>query len=96
MSTRPTYTDISEANAEIRDMEAHMAIMKRMIAVQSERIENFQALVDTLKQNVSLRESQRDNYIAIMENWLDMLKKNQLGPVMDSIHRIITNNKEII
>jgi len=54
MTTRPTYTDIIEANLEIRDMESHMNIMKRQIAVQSERIENFKELVDVLKQQIEL------------------------------------------
>ena len=54
MATRPTYTDIVQANLEIRDMESHMNIMKRQIAVQSERIENFKELVDVLKQHIEL------------------------------------------
>ena len=98
MTTRPIYTDITKANAEIRDMEAHMNVMKRMIAVQSERIDNLKELVDVLKKQIQSDKALDDTRIRLMHAWLNALEKNQVGLVMESIDRTIgtTKFKEII
>lgn len=97
MTTRPIYTDITQANAEIRDMESHMHIMKRMIAVQSKRIDNFKELVKVLQENINSRIEQKNSFITLMEAWLKMLEKDQEGLVMESMDRIIaTSIKETI
>lgn len=98
MTTRPIYTDITKANAEIRDMEAHMNVMKRMIAVQSERIENFKELIGVLKEQIQSDKALDNTRIKLMHAWLNALEKGQVGLVMESIDRIVgtTKFKEII
>ena len=93
MTTRTTFTDITKANAEIRDMEAHMNVMKRMIAVQSERIENFKELVEVLKKHIDSSKSLHNSRTKLMETWLKMLEADQIGLVMESIDRTIGNTK---
>ena len=93
MTTRPIYTDITEANAEIRDMEAHMNVMKRMIAVQSERIDNLKELIGVLKEQIQSDKALDDTRIRLMHAWLNALEKNQVGLVMESIDRTIGNTK---
>ncbi len=67
MTTRPIYTDINAANAEIRDMETHMNVMKRMISTQSERIENFKDLVEVLKKQIESHATLRESHLKLME-----------------------------
>ena len=93
MTTRPTFTDINEANAEIRDMETHMGIMKRMIAVQAERIDNFKNLIEVLNKQIESSKELHNSRIRLMETWLNALEKDQVGLVMDSIDRTIGNTK---
>ena len=93
MTTRPIYTDINKANAEIRDMETHMNVMKRMISTQSERIENFKELVIVLKKQIESHTTLRDSHLKLMEVWLKMLEADQAGLVMESIDRTLGNNK---
>ena len=93
MTTRPIYTNINEANAEIRDMETHMGIMKRMIAVQSERIENFKNLIEVLNKQIESSKELHNSRIRLMETWLKMLETDQVGLVMESIDRTIGNTK---
>ena len=93
MTTRPTFTDINNANAEIRDMEHHMQIMKRMIAVQSERIENFQELIKVLNNRIEASKSLHDSRIRLIEAWIIMLQDNRVGMVMDSMDRIVGSYK---
>lgn len=93
MTTRPIYTDINAANAEIRDMETHMNVMKRMISTQSERIENFKELTIVLKKQIESHAALRDSHLKLMEVWLKMLEADQAGLVMESIDRTIGNNK---
>lgn len=93
MTTRTTFTDITKANAEIRDMETHMGVMKRMIAVQSERIENFKELVEVLKKQIESDKALDNARIKLMQGWLNALEKNQVGLVMESIDRIVGNTK---
>lgn len=93
MTTRPTFTDINNANAEIRDMEHHMHIMKRMIAVQSERIENFQELIKVLNNRIEASKSLHDSRIRLIEAWIIMLQDNRVGMVMDSMDRIVGSYK---
>lgn len=94
MATRPTFININEANAEIRDMEAHMQIMKRMISVQSERIDNLKAIIEVYKKQIESHKDLRDNHITLMVLWLDKLNNNEVGKVMESIDRTIGINKE--
>ena len=93
MTTRPTFTDINEANAEIRDMETHMGIMKRMIAVQSERIDNFKNLIEVLNKQIESHKALSNSRIELMNAWLNALEKDQVGLVMESIDRTIGNTK---
>lgn len=93
MTTRTTFTDINKANAEIRDMETHMGVMKRMIAVQSERIENFKELVEVLKKQIESDKALDNARIKLMQGWLNALEKDQVGLVMESIDRIVGNTK---
>lgn len=93
MTTRTTFTDIDKANAEIRDMETHMGVMKRMIAVQSERIENFKELVEVLKKQIQSDKALDDARIKLMHAWLNALEKDEIGLVMESIDRTIGNTK---
>lgn len=93
MTTRPIYTDINKANAEIRDMETHMNVMKRMISTQSERIENFKELTIVLKKQIESHATLRNSHLNLMEVWLKMLEADQTGLVMESIDRTIGNNK---
>lgn len=93
MTKRTIYTDINEANAEIRDMEIHMDIMKRMISVQSERIENLKTLVEVLEKHINSNKAVNNNHLKLMKTWLNALEKNQVGLVMESIDRTLGNNK---
>lgn len=93
MTTRTTFTDIDKANAEIRDMETHMGVMKRMIAVQSERIENFKELIGVLKEQIQSDKALDNTRIKLMHAWLNALEKGQVGLVMESIDRTIGNTK---
>ena len=93
MTTRPIYTDINAANAEIRDMETHMGVMKRMIAVQSERIDNLKELIGVLKEQIQSDKALDNTRIRLMHAWLKALEKNQVGLVMESIDRTIGNTK---
>lgn len=93
MTKRTIYTDINEANAEIRDMETHMDIMKRMISVQSERIENLKTLVEVLEKHINSNKAVNNNHLKLMKTWLNALEKNQVGLVMESIDRTLGNNK---
>ena len=94
MANRPTFTDINEANAEIRDMEAHMQIMKRMIAVQSERIDNFKTMIELYKEQIKSYKTMRDTQIKLIETWLKALQDDKQGLVMESMDRFIGNNIE--
>jgi len=93
MTTRPIYTDINAANAEIRDMETHMNVMKRMISTQSERIENFKDLVEVLKKQIESHATLRESHLKLMEAWLNALENDNVGLVMESIDRTLGNNK---
>lgn len=93
MTKRTIYTDINEANAEIRDMEIHMDIMKRMISVQSERIENLKTLVEVLEKHINSNKAVNNNHLKLMQTWLNALEKDQVGLVMESIDRTLGNNK---
>ena len=93
MTTRPIYTDINAANNEIRHMEAHMNIMKRMISTQSERIENFKDLVEVLKKQIESHASLRESHLKLMQAWLNALENDKIGLVMDSMDRTLGNNK---
>lgn len=94
MTTRTTFTDITKANAEIRDMEAHMQIMKRMIAVQSERIDNLKAMVEIYKEQIESHKTVHDTQLKLIEAWLKALEDDNQGLVMESMDRFIGNYKE--
>lgn len=93
MTTRTTFTDINKANAEIRDMETHMGVMKRMIAVQSERIENFKDLVEVLKKQIESHAALRESHLKLMQTWLNALENDKIGLVMESMDRTLGNSK---
>lgn len=93
MTKRPIYTDINKANAEIRDMETHMDIMKRMISVQSERINNLKKIIEVLKEQIESDKAMDNARIRLMNAWLNALEKDQVELVMKSIDRTISNNK---
>lgn len=93
MTKRPIYTDINKANAEIRDMETHMDIMKRMISVQSERINNLKKIIEVLKEQIESDKAMDNARIRLMNAWLNALEKDQVELVMKSIDRTIGNNK---
>ena len=90
-----THTDITKANKEIIIMETHMNVMKRMISVQSQRIETLKAQIATLEKNIDSKNAIQDNYIHLMKMWLKMLEEdNKTELVMESIDRVIHFNKE--
>lgn len=90
-----THTDITKANKEIIIMETHMNVMKRMISVQSQRIETLKAQIATLEKDINSKTAIQDNYIHLMEMWLKMLEEdNKEGLVMESIDRVIHFSKE--
>lgn len=90
-----THTDITKANKEIIIMETHMNVMKRMISVQSQRIETLKAQIATLEKNIDSKNAIQDNYIHLMKMWLKMLEEdNKTELVMESIDRVIHFSKE--
>lgn len=93
MTTRPIYTDINAANDEIRHMETHMNIMKRMISTQSERIENFKDLVEVLKKQIESHAALRESHLKLMQTWLNALENDKIGLVMESMDRTLGNSK---
>lgn len=94
MTIRPTFTDINKANAEIRDMETHMGIMKRMIKVQANRTETLKHTIEVMDKSNNLRKSQLENYIKLMEAWIKLLDNDQVGMVMESMDRIVGNHNK--